>query len=179
MTQWEIIFLATALAIDAMIVSFSYGLKISEKKIYNSLKLALMFGFFQFIMPIIGWGISSGFYDLLHLYSKWIVFGIFTVLGIKFIFSKEEQTGSYNCITIICLLSLGIATSIDALGAGITIKFTNVKNILIPAAEIGIVTLILSMTGFWSANKLKRLPTKGLDIAGGLLLIFLGIKSLI
>ncbi len=178
MTQWEIIVLAAALAIDAMIVSFSYGLKINENKLYNSLKLALTFGFFQFIMPVIGWGISSSFYDLLHIYSKWIVFGIFTALGIKFMFSKEEEkTIQKDCITLICLLSLGVATSIDALGAGITIKFTGV-NIIKPAIEIGILTIILSMTGFWSANKLKKLPAKRLEMLGSVLLIYLGIKSL-
>ena len=177
MTQWEIIVLAAALAIDAMIVSFSYGLKINENKLYNSLKLALTFGFFQFIMPVIGWGISSSFYELLYIYSKWIVFGIFTALGIKFLFSKEEKEGQRDCITLICLLSLGVATSIDALGAGITIKFIGI-NIIKPAIEIGIVTIILSMTGFWSVNKLKKLPAKGLEIAGGVLLIYLGIKSL-
>ncbi len=177
MTQWEIIVLAAALAIDAMIVSFSYGLKINENKLYNSLKLALTFGFFQFIMPVIGWGISSSFYELLYIYSKWIVFGIFTALGIKFLFSKEEKESQRDCITLICLLSLGVATSIDALGAGITIKFIGI-NIIKPAIEIGIVTIILSMTGFWSVNKLKKLPAKGLEIAGGVLLIYLGIKSL-
>ena len=178
MSQFEILILGIVLAIDSMIVSFSYGLKINERKIYNSIKLALVFGFFQSVMPVIGWVVSSSFYNLLSAYSKWIVFGIFIVLGIKFLFENEEKKETaQNCISRMCLISFGIATSIDALGAGITIKFTG-EGIFIPAIEIGIVTVLLSFTGFWIANKLTKLPSRIMEITGAVLLICLGIKSL-
>ena len=178
MSQFEILILGIVLAIDSMIVSFSYGLKINERKIYNSIKLAIVFGFFQSIMPVIGWGISSSFYNMLSAYSKWIVFGIFIALGIKFLFVTEEKNeAAQNCISRMCLISFGIATSIDALGAGITIKFTG-EGIYIPAIEIGIVTVLLSFTGFWIANKLTKLPSRIMEVIGAVLLISLGIKSL-
>ena len=176
----EILILSVALATDAMLVSFSYGLVINKQKILNSLILSLTFGFFQFLMPIIGWHVSNLFYERLELYSNWIVFLIFMILGIKFIknaFEKKKEQ-EVNCISFLCVIGLGMATSIDALGAGISIKFTDIY-FLYPSVIIGIITGINSFIGFWIANILKKLPSKNIEIIGGILLIFLSVKTLL
>ena len=96
MSFWEIIILSIALATDAMLVCFSYGLIINKYKILNSIILSITFGFFQFLMPIIGWHVSDIFYEKLSMYAVWIVFLIFLLLGIKFIISAMNKKKSDN-----------------------------------------------------------------------------------
>ncbi len=174
----ELIILAAALALDALIVSFSYGLILNQKRFYNSLKLAVSFGFFQCIMPILGWNFTECIYTYIKNYSKWIVFTIFLLLGIKFFKEAFENKKTTICnISFNCLLYLSIATSIDAFGAGVTIKCLN-STILLPAFIIGIITFILSFLGFYSANFFKKFPSKYMEILGALVLIYLAVENL-
>jgi len=108
------------------------------------------------------------------------VFAIFVLLGLKFIkdafnVEKEEKNNCYLCFKYIFLVS--IATSIDALGAGVSIAFTKTQ-IWIPAIIIGVVTFINSLLGFWSGYLFKKFPTKYLEISGGIILILLAFKIL-
>jgi len=178
MTSWQIVLLAIALSIDAMVVSFSQGLIFKTQKLKNSLILAFFLGFFQFLMPVLGYFGASFVYEYLQVINKWIVFGIFLLLGLKFIkeaFEKKENT--VCCISLTCLFMFALATSIDACAAGISICFAHI-NIWFPAIFIGIVTFINSLIGFWSGYMFKNFPSKYLEITGGLILIGLAIKAL-
>lgn len=181
MSIQEIFILGIALALDALIVSFSYGLMLSDK-FKNALKLGLFFGFFQFLMPILGWYFTGVIYGMLYKYSKWIVFFIFMYLGVKFLFDafneKENEKKYIDCISLLCLISLSFATSIDAFAAGISLKFINI-NIYYVSVLIGIITLVLSVTGFFSSLLLKKINPVYLEFAGAFMFIFLAIKSLI
>lgn len=192
----DIIILAIALSIDACVVSFSNGLIFTQNKRTNSLMLAFSVGLFQFLMPVIGFFAAQTVSKYLEPYAPWIVFGIFTAVGLKFIKDsfenkKEEKINCYLCFKYILLVS--IATSIDALGAGVSIAFTGVNDltferytlpisgmaqILFPAIVIGIVTFINSLIGFWSGYLFKKFPTKNLEITGGVILILLAFKVL-
>ena len=176
----DIIILAFALALDAMIVSFSYGLITNTKKIKVSTTLAVSFGFFQFIMPVIGWYLTSFIYNYLKIFSKWIVFFIFIYLAVKFIRSAINKDDSLkeDCLSPLCILGLAIATSIDALGAGISLRFTN-DSILMPSVLIGLITFINSFFGFWLAYILKRFPTKYIEITGALLFVYLAFSAIL
>ena len=179
MSLTEIFILAVALAIDAMIVSFSYGLVLSTKRLKSSLLLSFSFALFQFLMPIIGWYATSLVYIELSKYSKWIVFAIFIYLAIKFIksaLSKEEN--KIECISFFCLIGLSIATSIDALGAGISIRLVD-DEIYMPSIIIGIVTFVCSYFGFWIAHLLKKLPSKYIEFAGSTLFLYLAISAIL
>lgn len=176
----DILILAVALSIDACVVSFSNGLVFTQNKRVNSLILAGSVGFFQFIMPIIGWFFAQSISQYVEPYSKWIVFIIFVALGVKFIkdsFKEDEEKGveCYLCFKYILLVS--IATSIDALAAGASLAFSGVK-ILIPAIIIGVVTFINSLLGFWGGHLFKKFPTRNLEISGGIILILLAFKVL-
>jgi len=177
----EIIFLAVALSIDASVVSFAQGLIFTENKRKNSLYLAFWVGAFQAIMPVIGWFIAKGIYIYVEKFDHWIAFIIFLILGIKFIKDafdeKEGDRSAPTYLSLKALLLLAIATSIDAMAAGATLYFTDVK-ILLPAVIIGVITFINSLIGFWSGYIFKRFPTKYLEIAAGLILIILGLKVL-
>ena len=176
----EIIFLAVALSIDASVVSFAQGLIFTENKRKNSLYLALSVGAFQAMMPVIGWVIAKGIYIYVEKFDHWIAFTIFFILGIKFIkdaFDDKEDHTTPAFLSLKALLLLAIATSIDAMAAGATLYFTDVK-ILMPAVIIGVITFINSLIGFWSGYIFKRFPSKYLEIVAGLILIGLGLKVL-
>ncbi len=180
MNTVEILILALALSLDAMIVSFSYGLIIKAGRFKNAIMLSLSFGFFQFLMPIIGWNFTSVVYNYLKIYSKWIVFAVFVGLAIKFIkeaYTKKEEQ-NIQCIGYMCMLGLAVATSIDAFGAGISLRFLNINSV-IPSVIIGIVTFCLSLTGFYTASIFNKIPKKAVAILSAILLIYLAIKSVV
>ena len=178
MSLVEIIFLAIALGIDCFVASFSQGLILKQNKAKNSLYLAVTMGLFQGLMPIIGYVGTNGLYRLLVPLSKWIVFGIFFELGLKFIIEAFEiQKEEAECIGLKCLIGLGIATSIDALVSGATIMLTH-TNLPLACFVIGIASFIMALGGFFIGNYIKKIHPKYLAIAGGVILIILAIKSL-
>ena len=136
-------------------------------------------GLFQGCMPIIGYLLAGTVTRYINGAAKWIVFGIFLILGLNFILEalKKEKDPPIYCIGLKCLLSLGLATSIDALGAGVSLRLSN-SNLLQSALIIGLTSFILSLLGFWSGNRIKHLPANVLQLIGGVILVSLGIKAL-
>lgn len=179
MSLIEIFLLALALSIDACVVSFSYGICFNQDRLKNSLLLATCTGFFQGIMPCLGYYLTSLCKTYIEPYAKLIVFLIFVYLGLKFIKEAfDKNKNKPNCIGIICLLLIGIATSIDAFSAGITLSLYG-NTIAKPALLIAGITFINSILGFFLGQKVKNLSTKYLEIFAGLILIGLGIKAFI
>jgi len=173
----EIIFLAAALGIDCLVVSFSQGLIFNSNRLKNSIALALTMGLFQGLMPCFGYVGAGSISSFVEPYSKWIVCIIFLALGAKFIYEAfREEKETICCIGLKCLIGMGIATSIDALAAGVSIKFSG-TNIVLSALLIGFMSFIMSLAGFWSGNCFKKFPSKALEVTGGMILIFLGIKA--
>jgi len=179
MSYIEIILLALALSIDAFVVSFSYGLSFTENRTKNSLQLAFFTGFFQGLMPAIGYFLAGFIRGFIEPYAGIIVFAIFMFLGLKFIkeaFDKNKEKPL--CIGLMCLFLIGIATSIDAFSAGISLLLYG-NRILKPILLIAFITFINSLFGFYLGGRLKSLPTRCIEIFAGLILIFLGVKALI
>ena len=178
MSYTEIFLLAWALSIDACIISFSYGLCIEERKSISSAALALTTGIFQAIMPITGFFLTNMVKLFIIPYSKFIVFIIFMYLGFTIIrdaFKNNEP--KKLCVSLKALLLIGIATSMDAFSAGISLSLTD-SPVIYSAAVIGVVTFINSIIGYWCGCGLKVFKTKYLEITGGLVLIFLAIKNI-
>ena len=179
MTYLEIFLLALALSVDACVVSFTYGLSFKEERIKNALLLACFTGIFQGVMPAIGYYLTNFVKTMIAPYASLIVFTIFIFLGIKFI--KEAFDKNKNkpcCISITCLLLIGIATSIDAFSAGISLALYG-NLIFKPALLIIIITFINSLLGFSLGGILKNFPSKWLEIIAGMVLIGLGIKAIL
>lgn len=176
----DIILLSVALGMDCLIVSFSQGLIFRTKRRINSFKLALTMGLFQGLMPVIGFIATDKLYGYLIPYSKWIVFSIFLILGLNFILQsfKREVCENLKCIDLKCLIGFGIATSIDALVSGVSLKLTHTL-LWFACLIIGAGSFIMSQVGFWSGNFIKNIRPKILHILGGLILIGLALKSLI
>lgn len=179
MSYLEIFLLALALSIDACVVSFSYGLAFESNRNKNSLALASFTGVFQGVMPAVGYFLTSFVKTFIEPYASIIVFTIFLFLGLKFIkeaFDKDKEKPL--CISLSCLFLIGVATSIDAFSAGISLSLFGNK-ILKPALLIALVTFVNSKLGFYLGGKLKSMPTKWLEIFAGLILVWLGIKAIL
>lgn len=178
MTYIEIFLLALALSVDACVVSFSYGLLFNQNRLKNALLLACFTGSFQGLMPTIGYFITGFVKTHIAPYANLIVFTIFIFLGFKFIkeaFVKQKKKPC--CIGLVCLLLIGLATSIDAFSAGISLSLYG-NRILKPALLITFVTFVNSLLGFKLGGKFKNMPTKNIEILAGLVLIGLGIKAI-
>ena len=176
----ELILLSVALGIDCLIVSFSQGLCFCKNKKRNALSLAVTMGLFQGAMPLISYFLTGTISKYLDSISPWIVFSIFMFLGIKFIFEafQTENEDTMCTIGLKNLILFGIATSIDALGAGVTLKFTS-TNIFEAATIIGLTSFFMSVIGFSAGCKFKKFPSKHLAVLGGIILIGLAVKAIL
>ena len=182
MSYISIVILAVALSIDACVVSFSYGLKYNHLRFKNSMLLAVFTGVFQGIMPVIGYFMTNFVRTYIQPYASLIVFLIFSYLGFKFITEayqpKIKDKHKDLCINLKCLLLIGIATSIDAFSAGITLSLYG-NHILKPAILIALVTFINSHIGFYIGGRFKYIPSKYLEITAGILMLALAWVSVI
>jgi len=176
--------IAVALSIDAAIVSFSQGLIFQKGKWFAAIVLAFFVGFFQFFMPFIGWFGANFVHSYIESAAKWIGVSIFLLLGIKIIIEALKTSDSEECeckqsdakLSLHFLIAVSIATSIDALGAGVSFNLLN-KAILFPAILIGIITFINSLIGFWCGCCFKKANSKIPQFCAGIILILLAIKN--
>ena len=181
MSGIDVVLLGLALAVDAFVVSFSYGLILKKNRWRNAVSLGVATGFGQFIMPVIGWYGTNLVHGYIERVDHWIAFAVFLALGLKVIddalSKKDEHQKLKHQLTLKVLFMLGLATSIDALVTGITLYFMNVS-IWFAAPTIGIITFICSVIGFQLNCCFKKVPTKHMEIAAGIILIMLGCKVL-
>ena len=177
MTWIEIFALAVALAMDAFSVSVSSGM--SEKcTVKNGVKMAFMFGIFQFLMPLIGNGAALFFMDYTRRFTPFIVFAILTFLGAKMIIdSRDKSSLPHNPFKFSSLSLLAFATSVDALAAGISISASGAP-VFFASIVIGIVAAAFSAAGLCIGKFTKRLFPFPAEIIGGVILIILAVKSL-
>jgi putative Mn2+ efflux pump MntP len=176
-----IIIIAFGLAMDAFAVSVASGLEMTRLRISHAMRMALSFGFFQALMPIIGWAAGNQARLFISGMDHWIAFGLLTAIGIKMIyeaFKIKEKADEPEEMSIYILLILSLATSIDALAAGVSLSFLNVA-IIVPSIIIGAVTFLLSLAGVLIGRRFGHFFETKIEIAGGLILIGIGIKILI
>ncbi len=179
MNIWDILLLAVALSADAFVVSFSYGLLLKKQRLFNSLRLSATVGCGQFMMPVIGWYCSVPISTYVAHFDHWLVFLVFGILGLNIIVNAiSTEVGKLEKnLTLPVLLTIGVATSIDALASGVSLYFAKVS-IFSAAAFIGLTTFILSFIAFHLKRFFKKLPRQKMEIAAGIILILLGTKVL-
>ena len=176
----DISLMGTGLAADACAVSLSSGLVIRHIKFNKALKIALAFGVFQAIMPLIGWVTALSFRNFFIQTNHWIAFILLTIIGGKMIYEtfQTETETKFNPLDNYTLIGLAIATSIDALAVGLSLSVLKIS-ILTTAAAIGIITFGLSFISVYLGHKWGKLCKFKLEIVGGIMLIFLGSKILV
>ncbi len=196
MSIWELLIMAVALAMDAFAVSICKGLSSKDSFIKTGLACGIWFGVFQGLMPFIGWLLGSTVASYIDGYSSYIAFALLAFLGGKMIFEavSEAREAKKAASERICMSSqndeknaslaprimvvFAVATSIDALAAGLTLAAVG-ANIAVAVLSIGIVTFLFSFVGAAAGARIgSKFSTKA-QIAGGVVLIALGIKILI
>jgi len=175
------VMLALGLAADAFAVSLSSGLAIRNMKINKALKISLSFGCFQALMPLIGWLVGLSFRGWIEAVDHWVAFGLLSFIGARMIYEATQDEISekkINPLDTYTLLTLSVATSIDALAVGIGFAFLK-TSIFAPITAIGFITFFLSFIGVFVGHKFGELFQNKIEIIGGLILIIIGSKILI
>jgi len=179
MTILSVILIGLSLSIDAFAVSVSAGISIRDLKIFHAVRASLFFGAFQFAMPVAGWYLGTAFAVYIQSFDHWIAFGLLAFVGGKMILESFKGSGSaadIRCFS--CLLTLSLATSIDALAVGLSFSILG-HGIWLPAAIIGGITFVVCLSGFEFGRRIGPLLEKWAGITGGLILIGIGVKILI
>lgn len=187
MAGLEIWLLAIGLAMDCLAVSIASGIILKRIQWRPMLVMAFFFGLFQAIMPLLGWLGASTFSHLIESVDHWIAFAILAFLGgrmIKESFKEEDCCQRFNPASLKVVITMAIATSIDALAIGVSFAFLGIKScssILYPVSIIGFVSFLMSLIGLifgirfgcGIARKLRA------ELWGGIILILIGTKILI
>jgi manganese efflux pump family protein len=175
------VIIGIALSMDCFAVSLAIGTSTTTKLVQAALVIAFFFGFFQAGMTLVGWAAASGFADLITGYDHWIAFILLAGIGIKMaregLEDEEEGDEALTALRFMPVLVLSIATSIDALAVGISFAFLHME-VLVPALVIGIVAFLISFAGVMTGMQLKSILGKKIEIAGGLILIVIGLNIL-
>lgn len=181
MNSITILFLAFGLAMDAFAVSISCGISDTKVSLKNALKIGVSFGIFQAGMTATGWILGMSFKQYIESIDHLIALILLVFIGVKMIKeSRNEDCDSIILTDFKMLMTLSIATSIDAMAAGLSLTSINI-NILLVAIEIGVITFILSFFGVLAGKKIgdKAIFKSSIDILGGIILICIGLKIFI
>ena len=187
MTGLEIWLLAIGLAMDCLAVSIASGIILKRIQWRPMLVMAFFFGLFQAIMPLLGWLGASTFSHLIESVDHWIAFAILAFLGgrmIKESFKEEDCCQRFNPASLKVVITMAIATSIDALAIGVSFAFLGIKScssILYPVGIIGFVSFLMSLIGLifgirFGCGIARKLHA---ELWGGIILILIGTKILI
>jgi len=182
MDIFTILFIAVGLSMDAFAVSIAQGFVSKQKRTHNALKLGLFFGLFQMIMPVAGWYFGTRLRECITGVDHWLSFALLGFIGAKMIYEptkmKDSNEDAKSELSFYMLIVLSVATSIDALAAGLSLSFLNVP-IVFPVAVIGVVTFCFSFAGVFIGERFGHFFERKIEIAGGLILIAIGLKILI
>ena len=177
---------AVSLAMDAFAVSISKGLCTPKATVKKGCIVGAWFGGFQGIMPLLGYLLGTVFASFADRFMPWISFVLLSLIGANMIreaLSTEEDSceSDSQSFSFMPMLVMAIATSIDAFGVGITFTtaFENIVEVLVAVALIAIVTFGLSFAGLFIGNRFGAKHQKLAEIAGGIILIGLGIKNIV
>ena len=181
----EFLLIAVGLSMDAFAVAVCKGLKMRQLDIAKTAVIALFFGGFQALMPLLGWALGKQFEHYITSIDHWITFFLLLFIGGKMIiesFKKdkdsEEKPEYEEKLDLKELTLMAVATSIDALAVGVTYAFLQV-NILTSITVIGSVTFILSALGVGVGHKFGAKYKNKAELCGGIILVLIGIKILL
>lgn len=179
-----IVTISVALAMDALAVSIVAGTSYRQLHVRHAIRMAVFFGVFQGVMPLIGWALSSVFSTKIAEFDHWVAFGLLSIVGVKMIVesfklkSSEKGPSAANPASLSVVLALAIATSIDALAVGITLALITTY-IVVAVTAIGVITFTLSLVGTEIGRRVGHFFENRIEIAGGIILIVIGGKILI
>lgn len=176
----QLIIIAISLALDAVGVSIAGGLEVKQAKVKHAFRVAVFFGGFQALMPLLGWFVGNELRSIVTIIAPWIASSLLIAIGAFMIKEArdEEKEEKRSILSNKTLLLLAIATSIDAFLVGISLGIVKLP-LLLSAIVIGVVTFALCLPAFLFASHLNRRFEGKLDMIGGIALTFLGCKILL
>ncbi len=187
---FTIAMIGASLAMDALAVSITQGACLDIRSPRYPLIIGLTFGFFQALMPFIGWLLGSAFHTYIQKADHWIALTLLAAIGIKMFIDGykdflakniETEEGAACEITerghlrLRILLGMGVATSIDALAVGVTFGVMKI-DIFVSILIIGIITFIISFAGVLLGKKAGPFLGDRMEMIGGAVLVLLGVK---
>jgi manganese efflux pump family protein len=187
MDPYMLVAIALGLSLDAFTVSLTQSMVTRDLHLRHGLRMAIGFGLFQFMMPVIGWAAGSTFSGYIEDFDHWIAFGLLTFVGGRMILDSLAGRGRkkeacdecrQDCTKFSVLLILAIATSIDALAVGLSFAMLDV-GIILPSLVIGGITFLVCLAGFFLGKRLGERIRVNLEIVGGIVLLGIGVKILI
>ena len=180
----ELFLIGVGLSMDAFAVAICQGLCMPKLNLRHGGVIALYFGGFQALMPLIGWFLGSQFAGYIQSFDHWVAFVLLVFIGgnmIREALSPEEEESSRavaNKLDHRKLFMMAVATSIDALAIGVTFAFLEVS--IVPAISIiGCTTFCLSLVGVVVGNFFGARYKKRAELTGGIILVLLGVKILL
>ncbi len=177
MNPFSLIFLALAMSTDAFAAAIGKGSSLHKPRLLEALRMGLIFGVVEAIMPVIGWFIGRAASQFVESWDHWIAFGLLLVLGLHMIYNglqtadQDEPKATQHSLPV--LLITAIATSIDALAVGVGLAFINV-NIVVAALAIGLATMTMVTIGTLLGRVLGTLVGQRAEIVGGVVLMLVG-----
>lgn len=184
MNVFETIMIAFALAMDCFTISISCG--IFQKKMGRQVwTMASVFGFFQALMPLLGWLLVDLFRNEIEFLDHWIAFGLLFFIGVKMVLDGRKpkcSECSFDPSKPFVLFTLAVATSIDALAVGFSMMglgITSLKDLTFPLLIIGAVSFFLSVLGKFIGVKVGKCFNFPAEQMGGFILILIGTKVLV
>jgi manganese efflux pump family protein len=170
--------IALGLAMDAFAVAVAAGMRIAPVSPRQTFRLAFHFGLFQFLMPVLGWTLGHEVAVYLTSSQRWIAFGLLAFVGGKMLWEAwqdRESRPDADPTRGLMLVTLSVATSIDALAVGMSMAFLGVS-IWIPSVVIGLVAALLTAFGIEFGNRLGSRWGHWAETAGGCMLLLIGLK---
>ncbi len=181
MSIFVVIMIAIGLSMDAFTVAVTAGIILPKITTRHYFRLSFHFGLFQALMPMFGWLAGQTIVDYVELWDHWIAFGLLFFIGSKMIYEAQhsiEDRQISDPTRGLRLVSLSLATSIDALAVGLSLAMVNVE-IVYPAIIIGFITMILTFVGMKLGEKIGPYTGQWAGKIGGIVLIGIGLKIII
>ena len=177
----ELLLLGVGLSMDAFAVSVCKGLAMKKATLKTELTCGVWFGGFQALMPLIGFYLGTLFAEAIQAFDHWVAFGLLALIGgnmLKEAFGAEEECPCAD-LSVRTMFLMAVATSIDALAVGISLAMVGDVNIWAAVSLIGVTTFALSAAGVAVGNVFGSRYEKKAEMAGGIILILLGVKILL
>lgn len=180
---FELLVLAFGLSMDAFAVSICKGLSMKKATFKAGATCGIWFGGFQALMPLVGFFLGTMFAEAIQSFDHWVAFGLLAIIGINMLkeaFCKCEECENQDAdLSVKTMFVMAVATSIDAMAVGISLAMAGNVNIFVAVALIGVITFLMSALGVKIGNVFGSRFEKKAQLAGGVILILLGIKILL
>jgi putative Mn2+ efflux pump MntP len=181
-----LVVLAVGLAMDAMAVAGARGVAAKKVRTRDALLVAVFFGGFQAAMPALGWSLGAAVAGKIMGWGHWVTFVVLGGIGAKMMYEAFKpgddddapDTAANDVFRVKVLALLAVATSIDALAAGVTLALANVR-IATACVVIGLITGVLSFGGVHVGHRFGARLGKRLEVLGGFVLVGLAVKTLV